>query len=385
MNEQERLQELESYHILDTPPEKELEELTQIASAICGTPISLITFLDDHRQWFKSHIGLPIEETPRSQAFCEYALHCPTEVLVVEDSLNDGRFQHNLLVQEVPHIRFYAGAPLTTPNGGVLGTLCVIDTRPRKITEIQKNALQLLAKKAMTYLHTRKLLLDQARYMEMNAARLKKLTDQAPGVIFQLELSPQGQLSLPFLSEGLSDIFPHLKKEDMQKVPELLFMVMHPEDRAIVYEKFFAASDQLVPIDIEHRALLENGCIAWYLTKAQPEKRADGTLVWYGATQNINAQKKHIQTLERILFDISHILRGPITTLSGLTMVMEMEKEMNEQKLCEFLGHIKSVSEKLNSNTRKLNKTYTQQRESLTLQTSIFPTNNSSTQKTSNN
>ena len=116
MNEQNRLQELKSYKILDTLPEKELDELAEIASVICDTPISLVSFIDEKRQWFKARKGIEAQETPREDAFCQHTLQTPKEVLVVNDPLNDERFKNNPLVLGNPHIRFYAGAPLETPR-----------------------------------------------------------------------------------------------------------------------------------------------------------------------------------------------------------------------------------------------------------------------------
>lgn len=147
MNEYLRLQELESYHIMDTLPDNELDELVEIAAAILDTPISLISLVDSERQWFKVNKGLEARQTPRQDAFCQHALHNPKEVLVVEDPLTDERFRENPLVLGDPNIRFYAGAPLESPNGQVLGTLCVIDNKPRKISNQQKKLCSSLRKK----------------------------------------------------------------------------------------------------------------------------------------------------------------------------------------------------------------------------------------------
>ncbi|MEO6454425.1 MAG: GAF domain-containing protein, partial [Ginsengibacter sp.] len=178
MNEQERVAELKRYKILDTPSEQELDELVEIASAICGTPISLITFIDDTRQWFKAKKGVEdIQEVPREISLCQHVLHYSKSVLVAEDTLHDERFKNNPMVTGNPYIRFYAGAPLKSPNGHVIGTLCVIDNKAHNINEDQKRALVLLAKKVMDYLETRNILLEQSDKIEFNASRLKKLTD----------------------------------------------------------------------------------------------------------------------------------------------------------------------------------------------------------------
>jgi PAS domain S-box-containing protein len=154
-NELDRIKALKGYSIMDSLPEKEYDAITQLASFICNTPIALVSLLDKNRQWFKSKVGLEVSESAREISFCQYTI-MGDEVYEVENALLDDKFFDNPLVTENPNIRFYAGAPLKDKNGFNLGTLCVIDTEPRVLTEDQKQALKLLGEQVVSLLNLRK-------------------------------------------------------------------------------------------------------------------------------------------------------------------------------------------------------------------------------------
>jgi signal transduction histidine kinase len=154
--ERERLKELKSYSILDTLLENEYDNLTTIAAEICGTPISLISLIDNKRQWFKSHHGLAASETPKQFAFCAHAINDDCKVFIVQDARLDVRFHDNPLVTGDPNVIFYAGIPLISDDDLPLGTLCVIDHTPRLLSQSQIHSLTALADQVMSLLKLRR-------------------------------------------------------------------------------------------------------------------------------------------------------------------------------------------------------------------------------------
>lgn len=169
--ESERLEALKEYNILDTPSEQAYDDITRLAAFICNVPIALITFVDTDRQWFKSKVGLDVDQTSRDVSFCSQCILKP-EMMVIKDTFLDEHFKNNPLVNLDPYIRFYAGVPLLSPSNQPLGTLCIIDREPRELSELQKNALESLARQVMMQLELRRVssqlaaALDRIKIME---------------------------------------------------------------------------------------------------------------------------------------------------------------------------------------------------------------------------
>lgn len=155
-DENRRVAALRAYDILDTPREDEFDEVVRVVSAICGTPISVINLIDSERQWFKAEVGLGVRETPLPASICAHAILQP-DLFIVPDTLEDKRFSDNPLVTGDPRLRFYAGALLETPEGLPLGTICVLDYKPRELDDNQKALLRLTARQIMKMLELRRL------------------------------------------------------------------------------------------------------------------------------------------------------------------------------------------------------------------------------------
>lgn len=159
-SEAERLRALRSYDVLDTACEAAFDELTQVAARITGSPMAVVSLIDEERQWFKSKVGIEDDQTSRDISFCAHAILRPEEMLVVPDARQDPRFSDNPVVTEGLQVRFYAGTPLVNPEGHALGTLCVIDRRPKEISAEQKETLRALARAVMTTLELRRSMLS---------------------------------------------------------------------------------------------------------------------------------------------------------------------------------------------------------------------------------
>jgi GAF domain-containing protein len=150
-----RIAALDRYAILDTEPEEAFDNLVILAAYVCRTPMAMLSLVDEHRQWFKSKVGVLVRETPRDMSICTHAIQ-QKDLFIVPDTLKDARFWGNPLVTGEPGIRFYAGAPLINEDGFALGTLCVVDREPRVLDSEQKEALQALSRLALRQMELRK-------------------------------------------------------------------------------------------------------------------------------------------------------------------------------------------------------------------------------------
>ncbi|MCW5853174.1 MAG: response regulator [Anaerolineae bacterium] len=223
-NERARLAALRALHILDTPPEERFDRITRIATRLFDVPIAVVTLVDVNRQWFKSCIGLPDDETPRSISFCAHAI-LNDDVFVIPDATLDPRFRDNPLVTDEPYIRFYAGQPLKGPGGHNIGTLCVIDRRPRTLSSADRQSLVDLAQWAENELNSVEL--NEALVIQRESeARIRAIMDATSEAI--LLVNPDRYLVAlnhrfsELFAVTAEDVLGH-KFEDLQSYVERIF------------------------------------------------------------------------------------------------------------------------------------------------------------------
>lgn len=258
-NETGRLKALKDYEILNSLTEDDYDRITQLAAIVCGMPISLITLLDEDRQWFKSKIGLDITETSRELAFCRYTI-MDTSIFEVTDATKDDRFKSNLLVTGNPDIRFYAGYPLIDPDGYALGTLCVIDRKPNELTDQQRKALELLAKEVMQLITERRQKAELRSFEKIFTYSNDLMCVSGTDGYFK-KINPAFERVLGWDTDFL------LKTS--------LFDLVHPLDREITREEMERLKTGKPTINFKHRFKTSDGgykIIEWVVT---PEKSTD--------------------------------------------------------------------------------------------------------------
>lgn len=217
-NEARRLASLKALDLLDTPAEQVWDRLVQVAATVCDVPISLVSIVDTDRQWFKARFGLDAPETGRDISFCGHAILGDTP-FVVPDAAMDDRFSDNPLVTGAPDIRFYAGIPLSAPDGAKMGTLCVIDRKPRQLTKSQEATLKILAAQAEDLLALRaslvqmRAMMDQGPSMQanVNQAAHNIATPLTP-ILMRMALLKRNLADRPDCQADMEDIQRNLKR-----------------------------------------------------------------------------------------------------------------------------------------------------------------------------
>lgn len=284
-NEAPRLARLKALEVLDTLPELMFDQLTQAAAAICGVPIALVSLVDAERQWFKANVGLPdATQTPRDVAFCAHAILSP-ELMEVEDATQDARFAANPLVTGQPDIRFYAGAPITMTAGERIGTLCVIDRVPRKLSEPQRAALMGLSRAVAVGLLERERRLQLLKELAASEENYRRIIE------YQTELvslaMPDGTLT--FVNEAYASFF-GFQAHDV--IGRNLFDFVPEGDRAAVKAHLDRVGLDTALTDSANRMVRPDGSIRWvaWTNRRLPARQGQPPLL-HSVGRDVTAQK----------------------------------------------------------------------------------------------
>jgi diguanylate cyclase (GGDEF)-like protein len=267
-DEVDRLNTLKRYRILDTTPELRYDDLTLLASKICGTPIAAISLIDADRQWFKSILGLEVKQTSRDVAFCAHAILEANQLLVVEDATQDGRFYNNSLVTGTPGIRAYAGAPLVVAGGHAIGTLCAIDTNPRSCSTTEREALAALGRQVVAQLESHR----QTAEASLLGARLKIATGAAKIGVWEWDLVTQSLI----WDDQMYHLY-NLAPTGLEEPYAVWASRLHPDDREQVEAAFNEALQGGPAFDTHFRIVLPSGEVRHLKTAAEMQHHSDGT------------------------------------------------------------------------------------------------------------
>jgi nitrogen-specific signal transduction histidine kinase len=340
LNEKFRIDALKQYDLLDTQAEEAFDQLTKLAATICDVPICLISLVDDNRQWFKSKLGLEAAETPRDISFCGHAINNPEELFYIEDSTLDERFSDNPLVTNSPHVIFYAGNPLVTNEGFALGTLCVIDHKPRTLTQEQKNSLKILSQQIIYLIESRIAFKKQETHLSF----LTKLSENLPGFIYTYQLFPNGKSCFPYSSKYIEDIY-EVTSEEVLKDASIVFSRIHPDDHKMVSESINHSKNFMQKWECDYRVVLPTKGQKYVRGSANPEKKSDGSVLWHGYISDVTELKKSeeiinhnskMATLGEMAAGIAHEINNPLTiikTASSQLSHMILKSEIDIEKI----------------------------------------------------
>ena len=334
--EERRLRALHELDILDTPRETEYDEIVELAAAICGTPISLVSLVDRDRQWFKSALGLSVEETPRSVSFCAHAIDT-ADLFVVEDAAEDARFKNNPLVTGEMGIRFYAGFPVSAMDGNALGTLCVIDRKPRTLTCEQSKALEVLAKQveARIELRAKRIALEESlKQQETLSASLRAseslfrtFMNNSPYVCYIKDADGR----MLYYNRRFAEVFGITPEQWLGKLDDENF----PAEKAAIYR----AHDLEVLADRETREYIEeaygaDGKVIHYRSLKFPYADGNGNIFLAGLSVDVTDEIASAAQLARYQAELEEANR----TLLHLSVTDGLTGLRNRRAFDERLG-----------------------------------------------
>jgi PAS domain S-box-containing protein len=339
--EEARRKVLATYPLDLAPHGAELDAMARLAAQVCATPIALVSIVAAETQEFHGRSGLDAQRTPREQSFCAHAMHLDT-AMIVPDATRDERFANNPLVTGAPHIRFYAGHPLKSPEGAPLGSLCVIDDKPREgLTEAQRDGLEVMAKAVMA-------LLERWRLERASAAAAA----QSQITILDLEqrfatlADAMPQMVWSTSADGAPDYFNAQWVEFTGQPAAASYgagwlSFLNPDDAEIAQRTWNNAVESGQAYEVEYRLRNARGEYRWVLARGTPQRDADGNVTrWFGTCTDIHESREQASRLEVLSQELSHRIKNIFAVVGGLVS-LTMRKRPDMQELSrELQGRI---------------------------------------------
>lgn len=327
-NEVSRLAALHDLDILDTEPEAEFESIVKAAAALCETSICLLSLVDENRQWFKANVGLPgVSETPRSMAFCARTI-LQDEILEVDDCSADDRFHDNPLVTGVPNLRFYAGVPLRLSDGSQVGSLCVLDRKPGKLSDSQRVALTHLSEAAVRAMESRRV----AQQQVVNQSRFRTLCSSLPLGVFATDT--HGELF--FANDRLRHILGADKDEHEEDWHDCLRRIL-PDDRVLFDNCWKEANENFSVYELEFQIQQDDGSITTAKIISSPVLSDEGCVVGrVGSVEDITSHKEHLAEQYRSVALLRQM--GSLAKVGGWELDLKQQSIVWTEQTCLIHG-----------------------------------------------
>ncbi|MXP47656.1 PAS domain S-box protein [Altererythrobacter luteolus] len=317
--EETRISVLAAYGLDALEDDPELSEITNYVSRLCDAPVALVSLVESERQRFLARAGLEERETPRPTSFCAHAMLEP-EPMIVSDALEDDRFEANPLVVGHPHIRFYAGAPLISHEGAPLGSLCVIDTKPRPegLTDLQKDGLQVFAAAVMRRLRHRRENLEQTAKIAESEERLRTLIDSLPHIAFSI--TSGGKF------DYVNARFGEIVGAGDPKTADDWRAVIHEDDHEPLFTDWYKAFSAEQPYEGQFRLKHNDGTWRWAVSHVIPVRSKTG-ISWFGTVTDIDDAHRAADARELLTNELTHRIKNIFAVIGGLVTLKKKEHD----------------------------------------------------------